>query len=103
MFHSRENPLAHLANNSEHSVSWYKYPWLHYQEADDSCLVADKCGLSSSADDAFIRTGFSNGKYEKHQSSLSHRDAMDQVAGKNRDVDEMLRGMSNKRLKIGRC
>lgn len=90
-------------------ATWYnKYPWLHYQEADDSvlcfyCVVAEKRGLSSSAavrsksaDDAFIRTGFSNWKralekFEKHQNSLSHRDAMDQVAGKNRDVGEMLR------------
>ena len=30
-------------------------------------------------------------RFEKHQSSLSHRDAMDQVVGKNRDVGEMLR------------
>ena len=89
--------------------SWYnKYPWLHYLEADDSvvcfyCLVAEMRGLSSSAavrnksaDDAFIRTGFSNWKkalekFEKHQSSLSHRDAIDQVVYKNRDVGEMLR------------
>ena len=89
-------------------ASWYsKYPWLHYQEADDSvlcfyCLVAEERGLGSSAvvrnkstDDAFIRTGFSNWKkalekFDKHQSSLSHRDAMDQVVGKNKNVGEML-------------
>ena len=76
-------------------ASWYKkYPWLHYQEANDSvlcfyCLVAEKRGLGSSvvvrnksAEDVFVTTGFSNWKkalerFEKHQSSLSHRDAMD--------------------------
>ena len=81
-------------------ATWYsKYPWLHYKEADDSvlcfyCLVAEKRGLSSSAavrnnsaDDTFVKTGFSNRKkalerFEKHQSSLSHRDAMDQLVGK---------------------
>ena len=90
-------------------ASWYKkYPWLHYQEANDSvlcfyCSVAEKRGLGSSsvvrnnsAEDVFITAGFSNWKkalerFEKHQSSLSHRDAMDQVVGNKKDVGEMLR------------
>ena len=51
---------------------------------------------NKSFDDAFTKTGFSNWKkalekFAKHQSSLSHRDAMDLVVGKNRDVSEMLR------------
>ena len=59
---------------------------------------------NNSADNTFVETGFSNRKkalerFEKHQSSLSHHDAMDQVVRKNRDVGEML----NKRLKTGRC
>ena len=67
--------------------SWYnKYPWLHYQEADDSalcfyCLIADKHGLNPStavhnkSANEFIRTGFSNWKkaLEKYK-DLSSRD-----------------------------
>ena len=70
---SRESPYEPLLQFPLHSFGeqrafytslYNRYPWLHYQEADDSvlciyCLVAEKCGLSSyaaecnkSADDA---------------------------------------------------
>ncbi|KAI6656107.1 Zinc finger MYM-type protein 1-like [Oopsacas minuta] len=87
--------------------SWYsKYPWLHYQEVCDSvlcfyCLVAYKRGLGSiasnkSSDDKFTKIGLSNWKkaltkFDKHQNSLSHRDAIDQVMCRNKDVGEILR------------
>ena len=44
--------------------------------------------LTRSLDDAFTKA---LEKFEKHQSLLSHCDAMDLVVGKNREVDEMLR------------
>ena len=86
-----------------------KYPWLHYQEADDSvlcfyCHMAEKRGIGSSAvvcnksaDKAFIITGFSNWKkalesFDKHQCSLHHRDCLDQlqVSSKTKSVVELL-------------
>ena len=87
--------------------SWYRrYPWLHYQEADDKvfcfyCQVAEKKDLGSVAlragnlDDKFVRTGFTDWKkaltkFEKHQKSVFHRDAMDMVVGKEQNVGQML-------------
>jgi hypothetical protein len=86
--------------------SWYsKYPWLHYQEADDSvfcfyCLVAYKRGvvlpaLTKNWDDKFTRIGFTNWKkaltkFEKHQNSVCHRDALDMVVRERQNVGEML-------------
>ena len=72
--------------------SWYvKYPWLHYQEHSDSvlcyyCHVADKRHLPISAnkDAAFTTSGFSNWKraiekFNKHETSMSHHQAVDFV------------------------
>lgn len=88
------------------SASWYrKYPWLHYQEGNDNvlcfyCLVADKRGLpvSGNKDDVFSKTGFDNWKkalerFEKHQNTTSHRDAVDlvvKIPSTTKDVGEML-------------
>lgn len=71
--------------------SWYvKYPWLHYQEHSDSvlcyCHMADKRHLPISANKeaAFTTSGFSNWKraiekFNKHETSMSHRQAVDFV------------------------
>ena len=88
------------------SASWYhKYPWLHYQEGNDNvlcfyCMVADKRGLpvSCNKDDALSKTGFNNWKkalerFEKHQNTTSHRDAVDlvvKIPSTTKDVGEML-------------
>ena len=88
------------------NTSWYKtFPWLHYQEGSDSvlcfyCLVADKRGLKISGymDEMFTNTGFSNWKkaiekFEKHQTSKSHREAIDlviKIPSPTKDVGEML-------------
>ncbi|XP_062503892.1 zinc finger MYM-type protein 1-like [Corticium candelabrum] len=88
------------------SSEYRRYPWLHYQEADDKvfcfyCQVAEKKDLGSVAlragnlDDKFVRTGFTDWKkaltkFEKHQKSVFHRDAMDMVVGKEQNVGQML-------------
>ena len=81
------------------------FPWLDYQEGSDSvlcfyCLVADKHGLKISGymDEMFTSTGFSNWKkaiekFEKHQSSKSHREAIDlviKIPSATKNVGEML-------------
>ena len=84
------------------------YPWLHYQAGNDTvlhfyCLVADKCGLqiTNNKDEAFTRSGFSNWKkalerFEKHQSTLEHREAIELVKtipNATKDVGGMLSGV----------
>ena len=71
------------------SSSWYKqYPWLHYQPGDDTvlcfyCYVAEKRSLLTKTpkDSVFSKTGFSNwknalSKFEKHQCSVAHHEAV---------------------------
>ena len=82
--------------------SWYtQYPWLHYQEGNDSvlcfhCMVARKRGLLHGTGDAvFSRIGFSNWKkalekFEKHQKSNYHRDAVQLITSNTKNVGEML-------------
>ena len=88
--------------------SWYsKYPWLHYQEGNDTvlcfyCLVAHKRSLqiTQTKDEAFGSSGFSNRKkalerFEKHQSTIAHREAVELVKtipNTAKDVGEMLSG-----------
>lgn len=86
-------PLRTFGNQQRaFQSSWYiRFPWLHYQEGNDSvlcfyCLVANKRNLSTSGymDDMFIHSGFANWKkalekFEKHQNSNTHREATDLV------------------------
>ena len=86
--------------------TWYrKYQWLHYQEHDDSvlcfyCHIAEKRHLpiSSNKDRAFTTSGFSNWKkaierFNKHESSLPHHQAVDfveKIPRTTKNVREML-------------
>ena len=86
--------------------SWYqKYPWLHYQEANDSvlcfhCHVAERRHLpiTLNKDVAFLSVGFSNWKkaierFNKHEKTTSHRQAVELVEKMpktTRDVGDML-------------
>ena len=82
--------------------SWYtQYPWLHYQEGSDSvlcfqCMVARKRSLLHGTGDAvFSQIGFSNWKkalekFEKHQKSNYHRDAVQLITSNTKNVGEML-------------
>ena len=86
--------------------SWYsKYPWLHYQVGTDSvfcyyCMIADKRGLpmTKNKDDAFCKVGFTNWKkalekFEKHQNTASHHEAVDlvvKIPSTTKNVGEML-------------
>ena len=70
--------------------SWFvKWPWVHYNEAQDSvfcftCIKAsseNKIQWASNSEAAFITAGFSNwkdasAKFAKHQSSSCHRESM---------------------------
>ena len=83
--------------------AWYaKFPWLHYQEGEDKvycfhCLVSNRrhYPVSLNKDDAFIKNGFSDWKralekFQRHQLSHSHRQAVDFVTSKTKDVGEMV-------------
>ena len=82
-----------------------KYPWLHYQEANDSvlcfhCHVAERRHLpiTLNKDVAFLSVGFSNWKkaiecFNKHEKTTSHRQAVELVEKMpktTRDVGDML-------------
>lgn len=74
-------------------VKWfYRWPWLHYSEANVSvvcfmCLWAKsekKLQWSSNADEAFIIKGFTNWKdatvkFDVHQGSIYHKEAVSKV------------------------
>ena len=87
--------------------SWYqKYPWLHYQEANDSvicfhCHVAERRhlpGVTLNRDDTFITAGFTNWKkaiekFIKHEKTIAHRQAVElveKIPKTTKDVGEML-------------
>ena len=87
--------------------SWFvKWPWLHYNEAQDSvrCLTCMKASLehklqwASNSEAAFITAGFSNwkdasAKFAKHQSSSCHKEAVLKTVtlpATTRDVGETL-------------
>lgn len=83
--------------------AWYaKFPWLHYQEGEDKaycfhCLVSSlrHYPVSLNKDDAFIKNGFSDwkralDKFQKHQLSHSHRQAVSFVTSTTKDVGEMV-------------
>ena len=80
--------------------SWYdKHKWLHYEESTDKvfcyyCMVAEKRRLpmDGNRDDAFSTEGFFNWKkglerFERHESTAAHREAVEMLVCKTRDVE----------------
>ena len=81
--------------------TWYrKYQWLHYQEHDDCvlcfyCHIAEKRHLpiSSNKDRAFTNWKKAIERFNKHESSLSHHQAVDfveKIPRTTKNVGEML-------------
>ena len=88
-FPKREFGKSKLVKRSFQS-SWFdKWPWLHYNENEDTVIcytcaqaaVQKKLNWSACADKAFISRGFSNWKdatvkFDLHSSSNSHKEAV---------------------------
>ena len=82
-----------------------KYHWLHYNEADDTvicfyCMTDDRRDpqITAYKDDIFTKKGFCNwkkaiDKFEKHDKSVSHRQAIEMVVtlpSTTADVGELI-------------
>lgn len=99
-------------------ATWFdRFPWIHYQDATDVvfcyyCLVAEMRSLPTTAykEDTFAKTGFFNWKkalqkFEKHESTLAHRQSVDlvqEIPETSKNVGEMLSEEYGKKTRSNR-